>query len=100
MSERKKRDLVFELLEKEWDKRVEDIHRTREIKPEDILTISILTVNRELEELTEHVKKLEEGMATKEDIEKVKDDINTLRWMVGIGFVVVSVIVTVVAALL
>jgi len=90
MSEKKeKTDFISELLEKEWDRRVEVVSRTGKLEPDDVITIATLTLNREMGELAQEMGELRKEMVTKE----------TLKWTLGIGLTIVTIVVSIVVAL-
>lgn len=89
MVEKKKRDFIFELLEREWDRRIDIVHKTKKIEPEDVVTISVLTLNREMGELAKEMEKVGETMVTK----------GTLKWLLGVGFTIVTIVLSLVTLL-
>jgi len=84
-----RRNLIFELLDKEWERRVETISRTRKIESDDVLVICTLTLNREMGELAAEVKELREKMVTKTD----------LKWGLGVGLTIVTIIISLISLL-
>jgi len=87
---RERRDFIFELLEKEWDRRMNIIHDTKKIETEDVVTISVLTLNREMGECVKEIEIVQKNMVTKGD----------LRWALGIGFTFVTIVISLVTLLL
>lgn len=83
MEEKKrKRDLVFQLLEKEWDMRMEKIIQTGKYETEDFLRFGVIELNDELGDIGGYLKR----MAT-------KDDVKTLKWGIGIGFTALGLVI-------
>lgn len=77
-AEKKKRQFIYELLERDFQRRLDEIYSTKKIKSEDIVAISIRTLNEEVGELIEKVA--------------MKKDISLIKWMIGVGFTVLSVV--------
>ena len=75
--------MISELLDREWESRVEEIARTGRIKPRDVLTIAVLTLNRGVGEVAREVNGLRMvvGILSKEveeltkEVEKVKMEV-------------------------
>ena len=84
--EGKKRDFIIELMEKEWERRVEVISQTRKLEPDDIVTIATLTLNREMGELAHEMGVIRKEMVTKK----------TLAWGLGVGLTIVTIVISLV----
>ena len=83
MSEKERKDFAFQLLEKDWERRIEEIYKTQQIKPDDVVVICTMKLNREVGELTTTVA--------------TKADVSTLKWVTGIGLTLVTIIVSIIA---
>jgi len=84
--ERKKTDFVFELLKKECNRRIEEIWKTQKIEPQDVLTLSVLKINGEVDELAGTTESMKKAMVTKKDLWRA----------VGIGLTVATLVISVV----
>jgi len=87
MSERKEKDLVSDLLEKEWTKRVDEVTKTGILKPNDIVVFGCLKLNYEMATLAEEMAKIRQDMVTKSDF----------KWWLGVGLTVATAIITLVS---
>ena len=93
----KKSDFIFELLEEEWKRRIEVISRTRKLESEDIVTITTLTLNREMGELIQEMEVLTRNIG------EVREEMvtrGTLMWGLGIGLTIVTIVISLVTALI
>ena len=77
--------MISELLDREWERRVEEISRTRRIKSRDVLTITTLTLNREVGEVAHEVEMLRTavGVLAKE-VEGLRKEVEGLKTEVDI----------------
>ena len=90
----KKRDFIFDLLEEEYERRIEVISETRKIEAEDVVTISTLVLNREMGELVHEME------ALKQNIGEVKDEMvtsKTMKWWLGIGLTIATIVISLVS---
>ena len=79
--EKKRSDLIFELLEEERKRRVEVVSKTRKLEPDDIVTFATLTLNHEMGELAREM-----GVVAR-DLGELKKEMvtkKTLAWGLGI----------------
>ncbi len=81
-------ELAFEILEKEWVKRAEKIAAGGQIITEDLLVFAVLHVHR--------------NMATKEDVAMLKSDIaalkstvDTMKWIMSVGFTLLGLLMAI-----
>ena len=74
-----KDEFVFDLLEKEREKRVDKIYKTKKIKNEDVLVISVLRLNYEMGELAIEMKEIDKDIDDLDgDIDEVKQNIKKM----------------------
>jgi len=76
--------LISGLLDREWESRVEEIARTGRIKPKDVLTIAVLTLNRGVGEVAREVGGLRTvvGMLTRE-VEELRKEVEKAKMEVA-----------------
>lgn len=95
--EEKRRDLIFELMEEEWERRVKVVSSTGKLEPDDIMTFATLKLNREMGDLASEMGvlardlgELKQNMVTKE----------TLTQVLGVGLTIVTIVLSLVALLI
>jgi len=87
--EKKRSDLIFELLEEERKRRVEIVSKTRKLEPDDVMTFATLTLNREMGELAEEMSVIAKDVG---DLRKEIVTKKTLAWGLGILLALVSIV--------
>jgi len=112
--EKKTRDFISELLDREWDRRIDIIHKTKKIEPDDVVAISVMTLNREMGEMTKEMEEMTKEMEMMRDTSSsafagvtktmvTKDEVakfvKLLKWGLGVGFTIVTIVISLITLL-
>jgi len=68
MSEQKKKDFIIDLMNEEYNRRIDIISKTGKLDPNDIITIATLTLNYEMGELVQEMAEIRTEMVTRKTL--------------------------------